>query len=187
MPALVPINSTSPLQLLLPQLLCFTVHHEDGNTEWVKDVQNIEKMAQLQALVVKLEESLAKSRKKNKELVERNEELRNHIVLATTENHELQDQLVRLHHNLTLRNHQLGEDVVLVQRNLSMRSVDLVRRLLRIERDYDLCKVRQIIFVIHRKYSPKVPERYEECLRVSSSMKEKPLPTPPSGRDWATS
>ena len=33
----------------------------------------------------------------------------------------------------------------------------------------------------------KVPESYEKCLRVSSSVKGKPLPTPPRGREWATS
>ena len=31
-------------------------------------------------------------------------------------------------------------------------------------------------------YSLKVPERYEKCLRVSTSEKEKPLPTPLSRR-----
>ena len=35
--------------------------------------------------------------------------------------------------------------------------------------------------------SLKVPERYENCLRVSSSVKGKSLSTPPSGRNWATS
>ena len=35
--------------------------------------------------------------------------------------------------------------------------------------------------------SLKVPERYEKCLRVSSSVKEKSLSAPPSGRVWATS
>ena len=33
----------------------------------------------------------------------------------------------------------------------------------------------------------KVKEMYEKCLRVSSSVKGKPLPAPPSGRQWATS
>ena len=33
--------------------------------------------------------------------------------------------------------------------------------------------------------SLKVPERYEGCLRVSSSVKEKSLSTPPSGGEWA--
>ena len=33
----------------------------------------------------------------------------------------------------------------------------------------------------------KVPERYEKCLWVSSSVKGKPLAAPPSGREWATS
>ena len=37
-----------------------------------------------------------------------------------------------------------------------------------------------------RRWGFKVPERYEKCLRVSSSVKGKPLPTPPSGREWAT-
>ena len=32
-----------------------------------------------------------------------------------------------------------------------------------------------------------VPERYEKCLRVSSSVKGKPLPAPPSGKECATS
>ena len=36
-------------------------------------------------------------------------------------------------------------------------------------------------------YSLKVPEKYEKCLRVSSSVKEKPFPKPPSWREWATS
>ena len=36
-------------------------------------------------------------------------------------------------------------------------------------------------------YYLKLPERYENCLRVSSSVKGKPLPTPPSEREWATS
>ena len=34
-------------------------------------------------------------------------------------------------------------------------------------------------------YFLKVPERYEKSLRISSSVKVKPLPTPPSGREWA--
>ena len=33
----------------------------------------------------------------------------------------------------------------------------------------------------------KVPERYDKCLRVSSSMKGKHLSTPPSGREWTMS
>ena len=35
--------------------------------------------------------------------------------------------------------------------------------------------------------SLKVPGRYDKCLRVSSSVKEKSLPAPYSGREWATS
>ena len=35
--------------------------------------------------------------------------------------------------------------------------------------------------------SLKVSKRYGKCLRVSSSVKGKPLPAPPSGREWATS
>ena len=33
----------------------------------------------------------------------------------------------------------------------------------------------------------KVPKWYKKCLWVSSSVKGKSLPTPPSGREWATS
>ena len=33
--------------------------------------------------------------------------------------------------------------------------------------------------------SLKVPERYKECLRVSSSVKGKSLSSPPRGREWA--
>ena len=53
-----------------------------------------------------------------------------------------------------------------------------------------LCKTHEqlIYFNALIKYgSLKVPERYEKYLRVSSSVKEKPLPAPPSGREWATS
>jgi hypothetical protein len=35
--------------------------------------------------------------------------------------------------------------------------------------------------------SLKVPERYEKYLWVSSSVKEKLLPRPPCGREWAMS
>ena len=35
--------------------------------------------------------------------------------------------------------------------------------------------------------SLKVPKSYEKCLRVSSSVKGKSLPAPPSGREWAMS
>ena len=41
--------------------------------------------------------------------------------------------------------------------------------------------------IIQPTSSLKVPERYEKCLRVSSSVKGKRLPTLPSGREWATS
>ena len=43
------------------------------------------------------------------------------------------------------------------------------------------------IFAVILNGSLRVPERYEKCLRVSSSVKEKSLSTPPSGREWATS
>ena len=33
-------------------------------------------------------------------------------------------------------------------------------------------------------YTLQVPERNEKCFRVSSSVKGKPLLTPPSGREW---
>ena len=35
--------------------------------------------------------------------------------------------------------------------------------------------------------SPKVPERYDKCLLVSYSVKEKSLSTSPMERKWATS
>ena len=42
-------------------------------------------------------------------------------------------------------------------------------------------------FFIHLPYHPlKVPDSYEKYLRISYSVKGKPLPTPPSGREWAT-
>jgi hypothetical protein len=37
------------------------------------------------------------------------------------------------------------------------------------------------------KWCLKIPERYEKCLQVSSSVKGKLLPAPPSGREWAMS
>jgi hypothetical protein len=40
---------------------------------------------------------------------------------------------------------------------------------------------------LYKVGSLKVPERYEKCFWVSSSVKGKPLPAPPSGREWATS
>ena len=43
------------------------------------------------------------------------------------------------------------------------------------------------IHSININYCLKVPERHEKCLRGSSSIKGKLLPTPPSGREWATS
>ena len=33
----------------------------------------------------------------------------------------------------------------------------------------------------------KLPEKYEKCFRVSSSVNEKSLSTPPRGRKWVTS
>jgi hypothetical protein len=44
-----------------------------------------------------------------------------------------------------------------------------------------------LLLVIITNRSLKVPERYEKCLRVSTSVKRKPLPASPSGREWATS
>jgi hypothetical protein len=35
--------------------------------------------------------------------------------------------------------------------------------------------------------SLKIPESYEKCLRISSSVKRNPLPAPPSGTEWAKS
>ena len=37
------------------------------------------------------------------------------------------------------------------------------------------------------KNSLKISERYEKCLRISSSVKGKSLPAPPSGREWVES
>jgi hypothetical protein len=44
-----------------------------------------------------------------------------------------------------------------------------------------------VIFVVIEVDSLKVAEMYEKCLWVSSTVKGKPLPTPSSGREWATS
>ena len=46
---------------------------------------------------------------------------------------------------------------------------------------------RKIKKEVYKGNSLKVPEKYEKCPRVSSSVKGKPLPTPPRGREWATS
>jgi hypothetical protein len=42
-------------------------------------------------------------------------------------------------------------------------------------------------FKLYDLLNLKVPERYEKFLRVSSSVKGKPVPAPPNGREWATS
>ena len=43
------------------------------------------------------------------------------------------------------------------------------------------------IFITSKEDSLKVPERYERCVRISSSGKRISLPAPPDGREWTDS